>query len=137
MESVIQDVEIPIDRAPEFLAFYHDTIRFLPVWICPTRAHDPARRFELYRMDPTKLYVNFGFWDVIQGREPRPEGHYNRLVENKVLELGGNKSLYSDSYFTPEQFWSVYNRAAYDVLKRKYDPQGRLKDLYRKCVLRE
>jgi FAD/FMN-containing dehydrogenase len=136
-ESVIQDVEIPVDRAAEFLAFYHDTIRFLPVWICPTRAYDAGRRFDLYRMDPAKLYVNFGFWDVIQGREPRPEGYYNRLVEGKVLELGGNKSLYSDSYFTPEQFWGVYNRSAYEALKRKYDPQGRLKDLYRKCVLRE
>jgi hypothetical protein len=53
------------------------------------------------------------------------------------MALGGMKSLYSDSYFTPAQFWSIYNRPAYEALKRKYDPDGRLKDLYRKCVLRE
>lgn len=47
------------------------------------------------------------------------------------------KSLYSDSYFTPEEFWQIYNRDAYERLKRRYDPDARLKDLYAKCVLKE
>jgi FAD/FMN-containing dehydrogenase len=135
-ESVIQDVEIPVEHAAEFLAFYHDTIRFLPVWICPTRAYDKNVRFDLYRMDPNRLYINFGFWDVIRTRQKMPEGHFNRLVEQKVMEYGGMKSLYSDSYYTPEQFWRLYNKPAYDALKRRYDPDGRLKDLYQKCVHR-
>jgi len=136
-ESVIQDVELPVERAPEFLAFYHDVIRFMPVWICPTRAYDKNARFDLYRLDPQKLYVNFGFWDVIRGRRKMPNGYYNRQVEEKVMVFGGMKSLYSDSYFTSEQFWRMYNKPAYDRLKTKYDPQGVLKDLYRKCVLKE
>lgn len=136
-ESVIQDVEIPIERCVEFLNFYHDTIRFLPVWTCPTRAYRCDVQFDLYRLEPGKLYVNFGFWDVIRGRERLPDGFYNRQVERKVMELGGIKSLYSDSYFTPEEFWRIYNRPAYERLKRKYDPAGQFKDLYAKCVLKE
>ena len=136
-ESVIQDVEIPIERAPEFLAFYHDVIRFMPVWLCPTRAYNQDVKFELYRLDPEKLYINFGFWDVIRGRKKLPVGYYNRRIEEKVIALGGMKSLYSDSYFTPEEFWRIYNKPGYDRLKKKYDSDGRLKDLYRKCVLNE
>jgi FAD/FMN-containing dehydrogenase len=136
-ESVIQDVEIPLEHCTEFFRFYHDTIRFLPVWLCPTRAHDPTARYDLYRMKPGQLYVNFGFWDVISRRESIPPGHFNRLVEQKVMALGGMKSLYSDSYFTEEEFWSLYNRPRYQALKTRYDPDGRLKDLYRKCVLKE
>ncbi len=136
-ESVIQDVEIPGEHCEEFLAFYHDTIKFMPVWICPTRAYDSSVRFDLYGLAPGKLYVNFGFWDAIRGREELPAGHYNRLVERKVMALGGMKSLYSDSYFTPEEFWRLYNKPAYEALKRKYDPRGRFRDLYAKCVLRE
>lgn len=136
-EPVIQDVEIPIEHASEFLAFYHDVIRFMPVWVCPTRAYDKQARFELYRMDPQKLYLNFGFWDVIRERKKLPPGYHNRKVEEKVMALQGMKSLYSDSYFSPEQFWESYNKPAYDRLKTKYDPQGALKDLYRKCVLKE
>ncbi len=136
-ETVIQDVEIPIERAPEFLAFYHDVVRFMPVWVCPTRAYDKNVKFDLYRMDPAKLYVNFGFWDVMRGRNKLPPGYYNRQIEDKVIALQGMKSLYSDSYFSPEQFWKIYNRSAYGRLKKKYDLDNALKDLYRKCVLKE
>ena len=136
-ESVIQDVEIPLDRCAEFFAFYFDTIRFTPVWVCPVRPYRADVRFDLYRMQPDTLYVNFGFWDVIRGRNRHPPGHYNRQVERKVAGLGGMKSLYSDSFYTPEEFWAIYNRPAYDALKAKYDPKRHLKNLYAKCVLRE
>jgi FAD/FMN-containing dehydrogenase len=136
-EPVIQDVEIPIENAPEFLAFYHDVIRFMPVWVCPTRAYNKNVKFDLYGMDAEKLYVNFGFWDVIRGGKKLPPGFYNRQIEEKVIALGGMKSLYSDSYFTLEQFWNIYNKPVYDRLKKKYDPDAVLKDIYHKCVLKE
>ena len=82
------------------------------------------------------MSINFGFWDVVTSRLPREPGACNRRIEHAVHALGGIKSLYSDSYFTPEEFWSIYDRAAYQDLKRRYDPQGRLPDLYAKCVLR-
>ena len=44
-------------------------------------------------------------------------------------------SLYSDSFFTREEFWSIYERDEYVRLKSRYDPQGALGDLYDKCVL--
>ena len=136
-ESVIQDVEIPIDKATEFLAFYLSEIRFMPVWVCPVKSYKNKARFDLYPMHADKLYINFGFWDVIRGRKKMPAGYYNKLIEQQVLELGGMKSLYSDSYFTEEQFWKIYSRPAYENLKSKYDPDGRLKNIYRKCVLKE
>ena len=136
MESVIQDVDIPLARAAEFLEFFHAEIGILPVWICPIRTPPAGSRFPLYPLAPGALYVNFGFWDVVRDRRPRPRGHYNRKIERKVRELGGIKSLYSDSYFAHDEFWSIYDRGAYAALKAKYDPQGRLGDLYDKVVLR-
>ena len=61
----------------------------------------------------------------------------NRLIERKVAELGGLKSLYSDSYYTKDEFWRVFDHPAYSALKARYDPAGALPDLYTKCVLRE
>ena len=136
-ESVIQDVDIPLSRAAEFLEFFHAEVGILPIWICPIHAPPASERFPLYPLKADALYVNFGFWDVVQGREPRPPGWYNRKIERKVDALGGIKSLYSDSYFTPEEFWSVYNRDAYHALKERYDPKGVLGELYAKTVLRK
>ena len=136
-ESVIQDVDIPLARAPEFLEFFHREIGILPIWVCPVRARQSSHSFPLFPMKPDTLYVNFGFWDVVRRPAPFPNGHHNRLIERKVAELGGIKSLYSDSYFERDEFWGIYNRPAYDALKRKYDPSGRFRDLYEKCVLRQ
>src|SRR3954447_16298268 len=37
VEPIIQDVEVPVDRLPEFLAFFHDEVGISPVWLCPLR----------------------------------------------------------------------------------------------------
>jgi hypothetical protein len=73
---------------------------------------------------------------VVKSRVAHSSGHFNRLIERKVTELGGIKSLYSESYYPREEFWAIYGESAYQLLKGKYDPQGRLRDLYDKCVLR-
>lgn len=136
-ESVIQDVDIPIANAPGFLEFFQREIGITPVWICPVRTYNPEVRFDLFPLNPETVYVNFGFWDVVKGRQQHPPGYFNRKIEAKVAELGGLKSLYSDAFYTPEEFWHHYNRPAYEQLKAKYDPRGLLKDLYQKTVLRE
>jgi len=135
-ESVIQDVDIPVARAPEFLDFLLREIGILPIWTCPVRTYDPNARFDLYPLRPDTLHVNFGFWDVVRSREAHPPGHFNRLIERQVTELGGIKSLYSESYFPEDEFWRIYDREAYDRLKARYDPQGVFGNLYEKCVLR-
>ncbi|MDT8320648.1 MAG: FAD-binding oxidoreductase [Xanthomonadales bacterium] len=134
-ESVIQDICIPIHRAEEFLHFLLESIGILPIWICPARHLNRAVPTPLFPMNDDLLYVDFGFWDVIRGPTKHEPGHFNRQIEQKTQELGGAKSLYSESYYGREVFWSIYNEAHYRALKKKYDPQGQLKDLYEKCVL--
>jgi len=133
-ESVIQDVDIPLSRAPEFLSFLQREIGIRPVWVCPVRGDTPAGRFPLYPLGDAALYVNFGFWDVLQTRQPHEPAHFNRLVEQEVLGLGGIKSLYSESFFTPEEFWEMFGLEAYESLKERYDPLERAPQLYDKCV---
>jgi FAD/FMN-containing dehydrogenase len=130
-ESVIQDVDIPVRNAQEFLRFLLSEVGITPVWICPFRGLDAG--FPLYHFNPGEIYVNFGFWDVIPaGPEP---GHFNRKVERKAFELGGKKGLYSSSFYDRDTFWSIFDKPCYDALKRKYDPDNTFKDLYDKCVL--
>ncbi len=131
-EWVIQDVDIPIENAPAFADFFSRTIGITPVWICPIGTYNPSAKFNFYNLNPSKLYVNFGFWDSVATN--KPAGYYNKLVEAKVAELGGKKGLYSDSYYTQEEFWKMYDRTSYDALKLKYDPKQKLKNLFEKCV---
>ncbi len=133
-ESVIQDVDIPLGRAAEFLEFFRREIRILPIWVCPIRSATDVK-FPLYPVQPGEIHVNFGFWSSVP-RRGREDGYYNRLIEKKVTELGGIKSLYSTSYFPEEEFWTIYSKPAYDTVKATYDPSHRFKNLYEKAVQR-
>ena len=72
------------------------------------------------------------FADVADQQGPAGLG----LAEQKVVELGGIKSLYSDSYFPRGEFERLYGGDTYRQLKAKYDPDGAFPGLYEKCVLK-
>ena len=136
-EGVVQDVDLPLEHAAEFLRFFLREIGIRPVWVCPIGGHDPACSFPLYPLHGEGLFINFGFWDIVPNPDKHEAGFYNRKVENKVRELGGVKSLYSDAYYDEETFWQLYDGETYARLKQKYDPGQRLQDLYQKCVLKK
>jgi FAD/FMN-containing dehydrogenase len=133
-ELVVQDVEVPVERAAEFLDAFLGTVGITPVWMCPLRQRERDRTWELYALDPDTTYVNFGFWSSAPLPAGQRDGYYNRFVERLVADLGGRKSLYSTSYYDEDEFWATYNGSTYGVLKKEYDPDGRLLDLYEKCV---
>jgi FAD/FMN-containing dehydrogenase len=133
-EAVVQDIEVPVQRAHEFLDFFHREIPISPVWVCPLRQRDPKVSWPLYQFDPKQLYVNFGFWSTVDLAPGEVDGTHNRFIERTVEDLDGRKSLYSTSYYEEDDFWRLYNGDVYWPLKKQYDPNGRLLDLYAKCV---
>jgi FAD/FMN-containing dehydrogenase len=130
-EDVIQDVEVPVERLPEFLEFFRREIGMSPVWLCPLRAQD---KWPLYPLEPGRTYVNVGFWGTVPLPPGRLPEHHNRLIEREVARLDGHKSLYSTAFYTREDFWRHYDGATYRRLKKEYDPGARLLDLYDKTV---
>jgi FAD/FMN-containing dehydrogenase len=137
-EEVIQDIEVRVDRLAEFLDFFHREVGISPIWLCPLRSRDGRTRWPLYEMDPAALYVNVGFWSTVAvppGAKPA-EGRINRSIEAEVTRLGGRKSLYSTAYYPRDEFADLYGGASYADVRGRYDPEGRLTDLYRKVVLR-
>ncbi len=134
-ESVVQDVEIPIENCEKFLDFFNRNIGIKPIWVCPVKKYDKNVKYNLYLTDPNKLYINFGFWDVIKSN--KKYNYFNKKIESKVEEIKGKKSLYSTSFYTKENFWKLYNGKYYRKLKNKYDKNNKFKDLYEKCVERK
>ena len=131
-ESIIQDVDLPLATARDFLELFMREIGILPVWVCPVLNRSGASS-PLFPA-PADRYVNFGFWDTLRFRIGYPAGHFNRIVEHAVTDLGGIKSLYSSSFYEETEFQRIYGGDAYRALKQRYDPGGALGELYAKCV---
>ena len=117
--------------ACEFLDWFLSSVPIEPVWLCPLRSRD---RWSLYPMQPGRSYVNVGFWSSVPASAT--EGETNRLIERKVREFGGLKSLYSDAYYTQDEFDELYGGEDYRTVKKVYDPDSRFLDLYAKAVQR-
>jgi FAD/FMN-containing dehydrogenase len=134
-ERVIQDVEIPLERTAEFLRWFAGHVGITPVWLCPLRLRG-ERDWPLYPLQPGRDYVNVGFWSTVPIAPGGSGSDTNRAIEHQVDALGGHKSLYSDSFYSPEEFAAHYGGEHYAALKRRYDPDHRLADLYAKAVRR-
>ncbi|KAJ8104512.1 hypothetical protein ONZ43_g7813 [Nemania bipapillata] len=122
---IIQDVGVPFDAVETFYEWLHETLHIYPLWVCPIRIRrsspDAAHGLhaDFAEASTPELMLNFGVWG------PGPKDYdelvrLNRLIENKVHELGGNKTLYAQAYYTEEEFWANYNKPAYDAVRTKY-----------------
>ncbi len=135
-ERVVQDVEVPIERTADFVEWFLQELPIEPIWLCPLRLREPAEvAWPLYPLAPGRTYVNVGFWSSVPATPGEP-GAANRAIERKVAELDGHKSLYSDAFYERDEFAALYGGDRYTELKRRYDPDDRLLDLYAKAVQR-
>jgi FAD/FMN-containing dehydrogenase len=140
-ERVVQDVEVPLERTADFLRWFVAHVPIEPVWLCPLRlrgrvAGTTDGSWPLYPLQPDRTYVNVGFWSTVAIEPGAQDGDVNRAIELAVTEHDGHKGLYSDAYYPPEEFWQLYGGSTYQEVKQRYDPQGRLLDLYEKAVRR-
>lgn len=131
-ERVVQDVEVPVERCGEFLDWFLAEVPIEPLWLCPLRLRDP-NGWPLYPLRAGQTYVNIGFWSSVPAGEPEAGG-VNRRIEAHVSALGGHKSLYSDAFYGREEFDALYGGDIYQAVKKRYDPDARLLDLYAKAV---
>jgi len=135
-EPLIQDWEVPWERAEEFLRHALDNADLGgKPWIAtPIRAFSSPT---LYPVRPGVLYFNLGCYCYVKKRPGGGDYFHTRLLDRKCFELGGIKMLYSSTFLEEPEFDRIYNGAGYRAIKEKYDPGGALGTLYQKCVLRQ
>lgn len=135
-EMVVQDVEVPVERVPEFLDWFDAEVGMRPVWLCPLVSPGTSigAQWPTYPLHPGTTYVNIGFWGTVHVGPEAPDAPVNRAIEAKVQELGGHKSLYSEAFYDRATFDQLYDGPHLAAVKQKYDPDDRLLSLYDKAV---
>jgi hypothetical protein len=129
--DVVCDYFIPAPRVPEFYEWYLKEMPYFPLWVVPYRvsqvypwlSEEHAGRFE------GDLFVDLAVYGM---RNEDPRIDRSQQLEEKAYELGGIKTLISRNHYSPERFWSIYNRPNYEKAKERLDPTGVFPDLYDK-----
>lgn len=128
--TITLDVFVPFSKVEEFLAWYEQTFRFYPLWVVPyRRVHDyPWLHDSFYEKLGDELFVDL----AIYGMKQPGDANYHKLMEDKLRELGGIKTLISHNYYSLEEFWETFNKRNYDAVKAVTDPDNVFRDLYTK-----
>lgn len=128
--DIILDVFLPLSRVEEFLAWYEQEFGYFPLWCVPYKR---VRDYEwiderFYRGLEDELFLDL----AIYGMKQTGDRNYHKLMEDKLRELGGIKTLISHNYYSPDEFWQTWNKANYDKVKAITDPRNLFRDLYTK-----
>jgi Delta24-sterol reductase len=125
---IVQDVGIPIDRFESFVRRLRSEIVTTgePLWLCPIRQGS-----DVLFGPPRQTSINVGIYNR-SGEEPGAFVEMNRAIERLTREHGGFKVLYAANYYTEGEFWSIYDREAYQRARRRCGADGRLEDIFQK-----
>ena len=128
--TVTLDVFVPISKLVEFMTWFERELGFFPLWCVPyRRVHDYEwLHDEYWRQLPDEMFVDL----AIYGMKQRGHGNVHRLIEQKLRELGGIKTLISHNYYSEKEFWEIWNKPNYDAVKAITDPDNLFRNLYDK-----
>ncbi|PNY28178.1 Delta24-sterol reductase [Tolypocladium capitatum] len=132
---IVQDLALPYDTAETFINYAAGEFNIWPLWLCPLR-ETPTPTFHPVTCEKSDLadshekhngtsatssrpMLNIGVW----GWGPQELSEFvlkNRVLEDKLRQLGGRKWLYAHCYYTEDEFWDVYDRSWYHALREKY-----------------
>jgi FAD/FMN-containing dehydrogenase len=127
---IILDVFVPMSKLEELLAWYDQTFKYYPLWVVPyRRVHDYEwLNDSFYAGLEDELFVDI----AIYGMKQQGDVNYHKLMEDKLRELGGVKTLISHNYYSRDEFWMTWNKRNYDAVKAITDPDNVFRDLYTK-----
>jgi FAD/FMN-containing dehydrogenase len=128
--TITLDVFVPFSKAADFLEWYERECNYYPLWCVPyRRVHDYEWLTDDYwKQLPDELFLDL----AIYGMRQRGDKNYHRLIEEKLRELGGIKTLISHNYYPEAEFWTIWNKPNYDAVKAIVDPKNLFRDVYTK-----
>jgi FAD/FMN-containing dehydrogenase len=129
---VIIDVFIPFSKLGDFLEWHEKETKYYPLWCVPYKVIGQYEWVsdEYFNTIKKELLIDIAIYSM---KTDNNEQYYRRL-ENKLMELGGLKTLISNNYYTEDEFWKIWNKQNYDAVKRITDPDNIFRDLYEKTV---
>lgn len=117
---VIQDFYIPNDYALNFLQESMEDPGIFPIWLCPIKGTATPQIFSPHFSRHNRL-INIGIYGAPRCR---PTVQVIRDLEKRAEKCQGRKMLYSNSFYTEEDFWRIYSKESYQALREKTKAEG-------------
>jgi delta24-sterol reductase len=131
---LVQDICLPSTNVSEFMEYNEQQFQIWPLWLCPLKV--ATKDFLSPNYLHTDLVINVGIWGKLDEKYQQFVER-NQKFEQEVTLLGGRKVLYAHAYYTNIDFWNIYDKTKYERLRKKYNAEVVLPDLYSKTHVSE
>jgi delta24-sterol reductase len=128
---VVQDFYVSKTASLKWIKYVLNKYQITPLWICPVLSTDKPQIFSPHRTKKRELLFDIGVYGIPFGCSA---SEVVKDLESKTFEMGGKKMLYSQNYYTEEEFWEIYSKKDYDVLRTKYIDEFSMADITRKVL---
>jgi len=124
------DTFIPFSKIDDFLEWYIKEVNHFPLWCVPYKV---VHRYEWVADEFLENLKDDLFLDIaLYGMRRKDTEYYYRIIEKKLIELGAIKTLISTNLYSEDEFWKIWNKTNYDLVKKKTDPDNIFRGLYEK-----
>ncbi|MBI4086026.1 MAG: FAD-binding protein [Candidatus Liptonbacteria bacterium] len=127
-EVFMQDISFPRETVTQFIEFVSYFLHIHPLWLCPLKPGENDKLSPAF--SSADLVIDVGIWGPIDKSKDFIE--INREIEKITKKFGGRKVLYAHQYYTPEEFWKIYDLKWYNGLRKKYHAENVFHDVYEK-----
>jgi delta24-sterol reductase len=128
----IHDFYAPFPSAQDALAYFMEKTEIFPLWICPIKGSDKPQFLSPHYGRPH--FLNIGLYGVPKKEMTIPQ--LSALLEQKILDYGGRKMLYSFTYYDRELFSKIYFEQKYESLRQTYGADLAFPSLFQKVSVR-
>jgi hypothetical protein len=118
---IVQDFTLPESTVRDFLHDVENICPVYPLWLCPVRSSQDSQLFAPHDLQGQNG-INIGVYGIPNNTQSI-RGCVEEL-EQKLKEKSGRKWLYTHSGYSQEEFWNIYDKAAYQKLREKYGADG-------------
>ncbi len=122
------DTFIPFSKTDDFLEWYDRTVGHYALWVVPYKI---VRVYE-WLSDDLKVEDELFLDIAIYGLKRKEGVNYYKMFEEKLMEIGGVKTLITENYYSEDDFWKTWNKENYFKIKKQTDPDNIFRDLYTK-----
>jgi Delta24-sterol reductase len=132
----VQDYITDFDKAVDLIHHADETIEIYPKWLCPIRTFYASKKISPMNVPRDDILLDIG----IYGRSKKYIK--DRLGKNKEMEMYATthnaiKVLYAEVFYSEEDFWTIYDKNHYDLIRHKYKAEGVFPDLWHKVRSKE
>ncbi|MBF0313181.1 MAG: FAD-binding oxidoreductase [Oligoflexia bacterium] len=135
-QDLVVDVFVPAFSFEEFYKWYEKEMNFFPLWAIPYRmpsiypwVSEGYKTKLKSASESDRMIIDCGVYGM---KNSHPQIDYARLLEQKLFEFSGMKTLISKNSYSEEEFWSIFHRKHYLQMKEKLDPHSIFENIYDK-----